>query len=79
LAGNCGGWQALTGRAPTYYEFFGLWLNRRRTFYRAAGTVAYGAAIALGAFDPGNEYYESMTDGHGEALLLKARHDASKR
>ena len=76
LVGQLGGFRSLFGRVPTYVEYFGLWLNRKRTFFRQCGTVAYGTAIGLGLTDPGLSYYRAITDGEGEALLLKAQQDA---
>ena len=64
---------------PSYFEFVGLWLNRDRRKYRAAEAVAFGAGIALGAIDPGMNYYRAVTDGEGEALLLKAQYDLRRQ
>jgi hypothetical protein len=41
--------------------------------------VAYGVAIALGTVDPGKDYYSAMSDGEGEALLMKARQDSMRQ
>lgn len=35
--------------------------------------------MALGLIDPGIDYYRAISDGEGEALLLKAQHDASRQ
>ena len=59
------------GRRPTYFQFFGLWLNKRRIWFRQSGTVAFGASVALGIIEPGSEYWDSLTDGDGEAKLMK--------
>jgi hypothetical protein len=47
-------------------------------FHRKSGAVAYGVAIALCAVDPGMDYFRALTDGEGEALLMKARQDAMR-
>jgi hypothetical protein len=69
-----GGFQNFFGSArPSYLQFFGLWLNRKRTFYRRAGIVAYGTAIAYGTVEPGDDYYSALTDGDVEGRLLRDR------
>ena len=78
-AGNIAAYASVARRKPTYVEWFGFWLNRRRTFYRRAAEVAYGAAIAMCVLDPGMDYFDANADGIGEALLLKAQHDSRKR
>jgi len=38
-----------------------------------------GASVAMGALDPGMEYWRSVADGEGEAMLFKARFDALRQ
>lgn len=66
------------GRSPTYLEWFGLWLNRRREQYREMSVVANGVMIGLGMMTPGKSYYESITDGKGEAMLLQGSTEAAR-
>lgn len=33
-----------------------------------------GVAVALGLVDPGMEYFRALTDGEGEAMMLRAQH-----
>jgi hypothetical protein len=63
----------------SYPEYFGLWLNRKRAGYRAAGAVAYGAGAGTGFLTPGMEYYRALTDGEGEALAMKARDELARK
>jgi hypothetical protein len=72
-------WRKLLCPKPTYLEHFGFWLNRRRVFFRHSGMVAFGAGVALGAIEPGLEYYRSFTDGDGEAKKLKGETEAIRR
>ena len=73
-----GSFRELLGHKPTYGEAFGIWLNRKRNFYRRASAVAYGAGIAIGVIEPGDDYFKAIADGEGEALLLKAKFRAAK-
>lgn len=77
--GNIFFYSQMIRRNPTYLEYFGFWLNRDRVMYRRTRPVALGAAIALGMVDPGLEYYRAITDGEGEALMMKGRQDAARR
>ena len=63
----------------TYGRFFGLWLNRKRSFYRKADAVCFGVGIALGSVNPGSEFYESVTEGGDEAALLRAKYEAFRK
>lgn len=53
-----------------------MWLNRRRRFHRDAEAVRLGIVTALGLMDPGTGYWQHVSDGIGEARLLKAQQDA---
>lgn len=57
---------------------FGYWLNRDRVTYRQARIVELGVGIANGNYTPNLEYYRAITDGEGQAKLLKARMDAAR-
>lgn len=72
-------WRRLFRPKPTYLENLGFWLNRRRLFYRKSFVVAFGVGVGLGLVDPGMSYYRAITDGEGEAKLLKAKTDSLKR
>ena len=63
---------------PRYDQFFGLWLNKRRIWYRRAGIIAFGSGIAMGNILPGDEYWDAQADGEMEAKVMKARHNASQ-
>ena len=67
------------GRRPTYVEFYGLWLNRRRHFYQQAAAVAFGAGLALGQTEPGVEYFDAISTGDGEARLMMAQYKTSRK
>ena len=77
--GSVGFYWVVTGVRKSYAAWTGFWLNRRRSLHRQSFVVAYGAGIALGLIEPDMEYYRSVTDGEGEALLMKAQHTAAKR
>lgn len=79
LVEQLGGFRATFGRSPNYYEFYGLFLCKKRLFHARCAHVAYGVAIALGLVDPGMEYYRSLTDGEAEARLLKAQQDTLRK
>jgi hypothetical protein len=67
------------GRALSYLEEFGFWLNREREQDRKTSVVVRGAAIAMGTLKPGLDYYRAISDGEQEALLKKAVQEAARR
>jgi len=70
--GNIGHYRSYVGRKPTYFEYFGLWLNRKRAEHRRAMPILLGASIALGSINPGDEFFADVSDGPGEAAMMKA-------
>ena len=72
-------WRRLFFPRPTYREYMGFCFNRKRIFYRRSSVIAFGAGIALGVIDPGMGYYRAITDGEGEAMLLKAKTDSLRK
>lgn len=77
--GNVGQLMSYTGKKPTYIQLFGFWLNRKRMYYRQAAAITLGVQVALGFIDPGIGFYETVSDGYGEALKMKAIVDMSRR
>lgn len=47
--------------------------------YRRAEAVAYGVGIGLGIVTPPEEYWESITDGKGEAMCAKAGYELGRK
>lgn len=74
-----GGFREFFGGKPSYLEFFGLWMNRKRQSYRRAGVVALGTGIAMGNITPGMDYYRAVADGEGEMMLLKSQFEAAQQ
>lgn len=46
-------------------------------YLRRAASVALGVGVGMGAVEPGMDYYRAITDGEGEALLMKAKQKAA--
>ena len=65
-------------REPSYLVEFAYWLNRSRVEYRKARIIELGVGIANGNYSPSLDYYIAITNGEGEARLLKARADAAR-
>ena len=72
---NAGSFALAYSRKPSYLEHFGLWLNMPRALNRQAWACAVGASIANGTMSPTLEFFKAVTQGEGEALLLKAQFD----
>ncbi len=49
-------------------------MSRKRVRHQRSGAVSMGVAVALGLVDPGMEYFRALTDGEGEAMMLRAQH-----
>jgi len=50
---------------------FGLWLNRKRSFYRDADATAFGGGINAGTISPGSPTTGQRSPIAGEALTAR--------
>ena len=72
--GSLAEWGTIKRHHPAPYAVaFGFWLNRHRTEHQLAHAVAIGTGIVNGTIEVGDAFYESVTDGRDQAIVLKGQ------